>query len=39
MMSIGILIPVVLFFGLSVIWGGAISQMAIKSIEGKSQEG
>ena len=38
-MSIGILVPIVLFFGLSVIVGGAMSQMATKSIEGKSQDG
>ncbi len=38
MMSIGILVPVVLFFGLTVIYGGAISQMAIKNIEGRSQD-
>lgn len=38
-MSIGLLIPVAIFFGLSVIMGGAMSQMAMKSVEGKSQDG
>ncbi len=36
-MDIGILVPIAIFFGLSVIMGGAMSQMATTSIEGRSQ--
>lgn len=33
----GILVPIIIFFGLSVVFGGAISQMAIKNIEDRRQ--
>jgi len=36
-MSIGILVPVVIFFGLSVIMGTAICGAAMKNIEHKRQ--
>ncbi len=31
----GILVPIVLFFGLCVVLAGAMSEVAVKSIEGK----
>lgn len=36
-MSIGLLVPVVLFFGLSVVMGLAIAGTAIKNIEHRRQ--
>lgn len=33
----GILVPIVIFFGLSVVFAGIVSQMAIKNIEDRRQ--
>ena len=33
----GILVPIAIFFGLSVVFAGAVSQMAVNSIEGRRQ--
>lgn len=32
-----ILVPIIIFFGITVIWGGIVSEMAIKSIEHRRQ--
>ncbi len=29
----GILVPIILFFGVTVIWGGMMSQMALSNID------
>ena len=33
--SMGILVPILIFFGLTVVFAGMVSEMAIKSIEHK----
>lgn len=32
-----ILVPIAIFFGITVIWGGIVSEMAIKAIEHRRQ--